>query len=72
MWHYYYLFASNPKGFNSSRLHQPKPTRSSDYPSKAKRPAYSALDSALLKKYGIEMPQWKDTLRRYLEEKGHF
>lgn len=49
-----------------------KPTRSSDYPSKAKRPAYSALDSALLKKYGIEMPQWKDALRRYLEEKGHF
>jgi hypothetical protein len=26
----------------------------------------------LLKKYGIEMPQWKDALRRYLEEKGHF
>jgi len=44
---------------------------SSTYPTKARRPAYSALSSNKLGRWGIEMPRWKDALRRYLEEKGH-
>jgi len=44
---------------------------SSTYPTKVKRPAYSALSSDKLGRLGIEMPHWKGALRRYLEEKGH-
>jgi len=34
----------------------------------APRPAYSVLSAMSLQRYGIEMPGWKDALRRYLEE----
>jgi len=34
----------------------------------APRPAYSVLSATSLDPYGIEMPGWKDALRRYLEE----
>lgn len=44
---------------------------SSSYPSKARRPSYSALASSILGEWGIRMPNWKDALGRYLEEKGH-
>jgi len=40
--------------------------------SKAKRPMFSALVSARLKKYGLEMPRWEYGLRGYLIEKGYF
>jgi len=36
----------------------------------APRPAYSVLSPARLRSYGIEMPTWRDALRRYLEERG--
>jgi len=35
----------------------------------APRPAYSVLSATSLHQYGIEMPGWKDALRRYLEER---
>jgi dTDP-4-dehydrorhamnose reductase len=37
----------------------------------APRPAYSVLSPASLQRYEIEMPDWKDALRRYLEEHGN-
>jgi len=36
----------------------------------APRPAYSVLSPASLHNYGIEMPTWRDALRRYLEERS--
>jgi dTDP-4-dehydrorhamnose reductase len=35
----------------------------------APRPAYSVLSATSLHHYGIEMPDWKDALRRYLNER---
>lgn len=40
-----------------------KPLRTSEYPTPAKRPSYSVLDKAKLKKtYDIEVPYWEDSL----------
>lgn len=40
---------------------------SSEYPTKAARPAYSYLENANLKKLGINlMPDWKDGIERYI------
>lgn len=40
----------------------------SDYPTAAVRPAYSGLDtSALRTKYGLELPDWRDALRKTLQ-----
>jgi len=36
----------------------------------APRPAYSVLSAASLQPYGVQMPAWKDALRRYLEERS--
>lgn len=36
----------------------------------APRPTYSVLSAASLHRYGVEMPTWKDALRRYLEERS--
>lgn len=47
------------------------PIKTSALNSKAKRPMFSALASAMLEKYGLEMPRWEDGLREYLEEKGY-
>jgi dTDP-4-dehydrorhamnose reductase len=42
------------------------PTR--EYPTKAKRPAYSKLSTAKLRRiYGITMPDWQDSLSRFLD-----
>ena len=39
-----------------------------DYPTPAKRPAYSVLDCGKLKKtYGIQLPDWKECLRLVLD-----
>jgi dTDP-4-dehydrorhamnose reductase len=35
---------------------------------KAKRPQYCALSNAKLRAVGVEMPEWKDALRRYLRK----
>lgn len=41
------------------------PCRSSEYPAKAHRPAYSVLDKALVKRvFGIAIPHWSDSLDR--------
>jgi dTDP-4-dehydrorhamnose reductase len=37
----------------------------------APRPAYSVLSPASLHRYEIEIPDWKDALRRYLKEHGN-
>jgi len=39
-----------------------------EYPTPAKRPAYSVLDCGKLKKaFGIQLPDWEDGLRLVLE-----
>lgn len=48
-----------------------RPIPSSDYPTKAVRPLNSRLDKSKLDKAGFRrLPDWKDALRRYLEEIG--
>ncbi|PKP53193.1 MAG: dTDP-4-dehydrorhamnose reductase [Bacteroidetes bacterium HGW-Bacteroidetes-1] len=45
------------------------PIASSEYPVKTKRPFYSVLDKSKFKKqYKINIPYWKDSLKRCLEE----
>jgi dTDP-4-dehydrorhamnose reductase len=40
-----------------------------DYPTPARRPAYSVLDTARVRAdFGIAPPQWREGLRRTLEE----
>ncbi|MCX6230930.1 MAG: dTDP-4-dehydrorhamnose reductase [Bacteroidetes bacterium] len=44
------------------------PIRTEDYPLPAPRPHYSVLDKAKIKKdFNIEIPYWKDSLKRCLE-----
>lgn len=48
------------------------PTSSSDFGSKARRPAYSVLENRNLKVLGLDdMMPWLDALKEYLKEKGH-
>ena len=47
-----------------------KPTTSEKMARPAPRPAYSVLSATSLHRLGIEMPEWKDALRRYLEERN--
>ena len=46
-----------------------RPVSSEQMARPAPRPAYSVLSATSLHQYGIEMPGWKDALRRYLEER---
>lgn len=42
---------------------------SSEYPTPAKRPAYSVLDTTSLREvYGVDLPNWRDALRKTLEK----
>ncbi len=44
------------------------PIRTEDYPLPAPRPHYSVLDKAKIKKeFGIEIPYWKDSLKKCLK-----
>jgi dTDP-4-dehydrorhamnose reductase len=44
-----------------------EPCTSAEYPSKAKRPAYSVLDKGkITKTLGITVPRWDESLREYL------
>lgn len=46
------------------------PILSKDYPTTAKRPAYSVLDKSKLKaQFQIDLPHWKTSLQRYTYEK---
>jgi dTDP-4-dehydrorhamnose reductase len=47
------------------------PCASADYPTRAMRPRYSALDNAKLTSAFGPMPAWQDALDRYLRAKGH-
>lgn len=50
---------------------QIKPCSSSEYPQKAKRPAYSALDHGVLQSViGDRMRPWKEALRDYINRLG--
>ena len=45
------------------------PIATSQYPTKAERPAYSVLDLSKIKEYaGIEIPFWRDSLVKCIEE----
>ncbi|MFZ0477731.1 MAG: dTDP-4-dehydrorhamnose reductase [Terriglobales bacterium] len=44
-----------------------KPVTTAEFPRPATRPANSVLSPASLHAQGIQMPDWKDALRRYLE-----
>lgn len=47
------------------------PIETKDFPSPTERPAYSVLNKARIKAaYGIEIPHWRDSLVRCLEELG--
>ena len=43
-----------------------KPVSTTEFPSPAKRPAYSVLSKKKLNQLGLAMPNWQDGLRRYL------
>ncbi|HKT88442.1 MAG TPA: dTDP-4-dehydrorhamnose reductase [Candidatus Sulfotelmatobacter sp.] len=47
-----------------------RPTTSERMARPAPRPAYSVLSATSLHRYGIEMPSWKDALKRYLQERA--
>ncbi len=48
------------------------PAKSSDYPSSAKRPAYSVLENKRLRQLGLNiMRPWQLTIPDYLKEKGY-
>jgi dTDP-4-dehydrorhamnose reductase len=44
-----------------------KPCSTAEYPTRAARPAYSALDTGKIKRaLGLDIPRWDDSLKRYL------
>ena len=46
-----------------------QPCRTRDYPTKARRPAYSVLDKSRVKKdFGVRLPHWMDSLRACMAE----
>lgn len=46
-----------------------KPLTTADYPTPAKRPAFSVLDNARLQQvFGVQMPDWGDALQQCVEE----
>lgn len=46
------------------------PTDSAGYPTPARRPRYSVLDTGRAASLGIRMPPWESGLARYLRERG--
>lgn len=47
-----------------------RPVSSQQMARPAQRPAYSVLAATSLRRYGIEMPSWRDALQRYLKERN--
>lgn len=57
-----------PLGFKTARV---RPIPTSQYPTPARRPAYSVLDnSRIAKAFGIRLPAWQDGLQRCLSRTG--
>ena len=47
-------------------------TTSEEFGARAKRPHYSVLENANLRKFGLDdLSNWRETLEQYLKEKGH-
>ncbi|MCF7222394.1 dTDP-4-dehydrorhamnose reductase [Marilutibacter chinensis] len=47
------------------------PIATAEYPTPARRPAYSVLDTRhLVDRYGVDLPRWEDALARTLSEDG--
>jgi dTDP-4-dehydrorhamnose reductase len=44
--------------------------KTGDFPSSVKRPAYSVLSKAKLRRTGLSIPSWQDALARYLQERA--
>jgi dTDP-4-dehydrorhamnose reductase len=54
----------------SSFATEVRPVSSQQMARPAPRPTYSVLSPASLHAFGIEMPSWRDALRRYLEQRN--
>ena len=54
---------------NSGLATTVRPVSSAQMARPAPRPAYSVLSATRLQSLGIEMPPWRDALRRYLEQR---
>ena len=54
---------------NAGLAAEVRPVGSAQMARPAPRPAYSVLSATSLQHYAIEMPGWKDALRRYLKER---
>lgn len=55
--------------FGSADIARVKPITTADYPTKAQRPAYSALDCRSLKQnFGIDSPPWQESLEETVRQ----
>ncbi len=45
------------------------PVTTEEFPRPARRPAYSVLSGRRLAEFGISLPEWRDALKRYLDER---
>jgi len=66
-WHEFASEIIRRAGIEASVL----PCSTADYPTRARRPAYSVLDNGKLTDLVGPMPAWQDALDRYLVAKGH-
>lgn len=65
----WYEFAREIVGASGLKT-EVRPVSTEQMPRPAKRPKYSVLSDASLKRYGIEMPTWQNALQRYLRERN--
>lgn len=64
----WYDFAQAIKKYTNSSI-EIHPIATKDYPTAAKRPAFSLLDKTKIKQvYGLKIPKWEDSLRSEINE----
>jgi dTDP-4-dehydrorhamnose reductase len=68
-WH---VFAENivalARQYGKIKATRVEPITSAEYPTKARRPAYSALDCSLIRKhFGVSPKPWQDSLKRVIQ-----